>query len=198
MWKKAALRVALLGGIALPGCASTGPFVWADSVTSAEDVPKAEVVIRDNDLLRVRVWKEENLSSEQRVRPDGKIAMPVMGEIVARGKKPSQLAKEMEDKLKSVLNQPNVSIAVEQPTQFPVAVVGEVKQGGTFQIDNGGNVLHALAAANGLNDYADPDRIFVVRKGLQQRVRFRYSDLRSGDPKSVGFFLRHGDVVVVE
>ena len=62
----------------------------------------------------------------------------------------------------------------------------------------GSNVLHALAAAGGLSDYADSDKVFVVRKSLPQRVRFRYADLRSQDPKSIAFTLQAGDVVVVE
>ena len=79
-----------------------------------------------------------------------------------------------------------------------VSVVGEVRNSGVFDVQPGSNVLHALAAAGGLNDYADSDRIFVVRKSLPQRVRFKYHDLRSADAKSVGFTLQNGDVVVVE
>ena len=87
---------------------------------------------------------------------------------------------------------------MEQTGEMKVSVVGEVRNSGVFAIEPGANVLHALAAAGGLSDYADHDKIFVVRKSLPQRVRFKYSDLRSADPKSVGFTLQNADVVVVE
>ena len=77
-------------------------------------------------------------------------------------------------------------------------MVGEVRNSGVFPIEPGSNVLHALAAAGGLTDYADGDKVFVVRKSLPQRVRFRFTDLRSQDPKSVQFTLQAGDVIVVE
>jgi len=82
--------------------------------------------------------------------------------------------------------------------QLLIPVLGEVKNAGTFTIDSGSSVIVALADAGGLSDYASPDRIFVLRKGLDRRVRFRLSDLRAGDPKAVSFGLQAGDMVIVE
>jgi polysaccharide export outer membrane protein len=91
-----------------------------------------------------------------------------------------------------------VSIAVEQPQQINVSVVGEVKNGGTFQLEPGATVLHALASAGGLSEFAGDDKIYLVRKGAQQRIRFKYVDLRGGEPKSMAYTLHSGDVIVVE
>ena len=124
------------------------------------------------------------------------MSLPVVGEIAARGKKPAQLAREIEDKLKSVIVAPSVTVSVEQNAQMNVSVVGEVKQGGVFQLEPGANVLHAIASAGGLNDYADGDKIFLVRKTLTDRVRFRFSDLRSGVTTNIT--LMPGDLIVVE
>lgn len=189
----AAVAVTLL----LPACGTTGPYVWVDSLPPTA-TSTSDVIVQDGDILNVRVFNQEPLSTRERVRSDGKIAMPVIGEIMARGKRPAQLAAEIQDRLKSVVVAPSVSVIMEQTGEMKVSVVGEVRNSGVFGIEPGANVLHALAAAGGLSDYADHDKIFVVRKSLPQRVRFKYSDLRSADPKSVGFTLQNGDVVVVE
>jgi polysaccharide export outer membrane protein len=157
-----------------------------------------DVLITDGDVLNVRVFNQEPLSTKERVRADGRISIPVIGEIVARGKRPAQLAAEIQDRLKDIVKVPSVIVTFEAGTELKVSVVGEVRNSGIFQIEPGSNVLHALAAAGGLTDYADADKVFVVRKSLPQRVRFRYTDLRSGDPKSIQFTLQGGDVVVVE
>jgi polysaccharide export outer membrane protein len=189
--------VVSLASVAIVACGTTGPYVWVDSLPGTA-TSSSDVIIQDGDILNVRVFNQEPLSTRERVRSDGKIAMPVIGEVIARGKRPAQLASEIQDRLKSVVVAPSVSVIMEQTGEMKVSVVGEVKQSGVFAIEPGANVLHALAAAGGLSDYADHDKIFVVRKSLPQRVRFKYGDLRSADPKSVGFTLQNGDVVVVE
>ncbi len=179
------------------GCGSTGPYVWADSVPQ-QGSASGDVLVGEGDIVNVRVFNQEPLSTRERVRPDGKISMPVIGEIMAKGKRPGQLAGEIQDRLKAVVVAPSVTVTLEQPAELKVSVVGEVRNSGIFQLEPGANVLHALAAAGGLNDYASSDKIFVIRRSLPQRVRFRFEDLRSADPKSVGFALQPGDVIVVE
>jgi polysaccharide export outer membrane protein len=171
--------------------------VWVDSLpTSASG--GGDVLIADGDVLNVRVFNQEPLSTKERVRNDGRISIPVIGEITARNKRPAQLAAEIQDRLKDNVKVTSVIVTFEAGTELKVSVVGEVRNSGVFQVEPGSNVLHALAAAGGLTDYADGDKVFVVRKSLPQRVRFRYTDLRSADPKSIAFTLQGGDVVVVE
>ena len=100
--------------------------------------------------------------------------------------------------MKSAVVVPTVTITLEAEAELKVSVTGEVKQAGVFTLDHNASVLHALAAAGGLSDFADGDKVFVVRRPLPQRIHFNYADLRAGDPKSVGFTLQPGDVVVVE
>jgi polysaccharide biosynthesis/export protein len=190
--------LALILALSAVGCGSTAPFVWFDQVPGQDTSQGGDVLIRDGDTIFVRVFGQDNLSSQQKVRADGKISTPVVGEIMAKGKKPGQLAKEIEERLKTVLQAPSVSIAIEQPAVIQVSVVGEVKQAGNFQLEPTASVLHALASAGGLSEYADHDKIFLVRKGMPQRVRFRFNDLRGGDAKAVAFSLRAGDVIIVE
>jgi polysaccharide export outer membrane protein len=179
--------------VALPACGGTlGPYTWVDEMPAAAH-PSNDFVIRDTDTVNVRVYNQDAISTHERVRPDGKISVPMAGEILVRGRRPSDIAKELEVKLKAVVVAPVVTVSIDQSAQLFIPVLGEVKNAGTFTIDPGSSVLVALADAGGLSDYASPDRIFVLRKGLNRRVRFRMSDLRAGDAKSFAF-----DVVVVE
>lgn len=201
MWRAMSLRSysvsAILAVVMLAACGGTGPYVTVESLPPQSST-SGDVLIQDNDTVNVRVFNQEPLSTREKVRSDGKIAMPVIGEVMARGKRPAQLAEEIQGRLKSVVVAPSVTVMLEQPAELKVSVVGEVRNSGTFQLEPGANVLHALAAAGGLTDYADGDRVFVIRRGLQQRVRFRYSDLRAAEPKHVQFTLQPGDVIVVE
>jgi polysaccharide biosynthesis/export protein len=195
------MRIALAALVALvavlAGCGSTGPYVDVNSLPPGS-TGGGDVVIQDGDTVNVRVFNQDPLSTKEKVRSDGRISMPVIGEVMARGKRPAQLAQEIQVALTKVLQAPSVSVILEQGGEFKISVVGEVRNSGVFQLEPGANVLHALAAAGGLSDYADSDKIFVVRKTLPQRVRFKYADLRSADTKSIQFTLQGGDVVVVE
>jgi polysaccharide export outer membrane protein len=180
------------------GCSSTGPYVWADSLPASASGSTEGVIIQDGDTVNIRVFNQDPQTKHEKVRPDGNISIPLIGEVTARGKRPAQLASEIQDRLKSVVVAPSVTVTLDAGAELKVSVVGEVKNSGVYQLDLGANVLHALAAAGGLSEFADSDKVFVVRKSLPQRVRFRYQDLRSADPKSIAFQLQAGDVVVVE
>ena len=193
----ASIAVVVSLSVAAIGCGGTGPYIWVDSLPASAAAGN-DVVIVDGDVLNVRVFNQDPLSTKERVRADGRISIPVVGEVVARGKRPAQLAAEIQERLKDIVKVPSVTVTFEQGAELKVSVVGEVRNSGVFPMEPGSNVLHALAAAGGLSDYADTDKVFVVRKSLPQRVRFRYTDLRSQDPKSIAFTLQAGDVVVVE
>ena len=192
-------QIALIAGLSSVSiaCGGTGPYIWVDSLPASAS-GGGDVLIADGDVLNVRVFNQDPLSTKERVRADGRISIPVIGEVVARGKRPAQLAAEIQDRLKDIVKVPSVIVTFEQGAELKISVVGEVRNSGVFPIEAGSNVLQALAAAGGLTDYADGDKVFVVRKSLAQRVRFRYTDLRSQDPKSIQFILQAGDVVVVE
>lgn len=189
--------VASVVGSSVVGCGSTGAYTWVQDIPAASQSEK-DFTIRDTDTVNVRVYQQDAITTQQRVRPDGKIVVPLAGEFLARGKKPKDLGKEIEEKLKGVLVTPVVTVSVEQLAQVSVSVVGQVRNAGAFNMEPGSSVLHALASAGGLNDYASEEKIFVLRRSLPQRVRFRFSDLRNGDKAAIGFGLQSGDVVVVE
>jgi polysaccharide export outer membrane protein len=191
------LFVVHLGAVHLLACRSAGEFVWVKDVPASNAAP-TDYRIRDIDTVTVRVYNQDALSTRERVRPDGRISVPFAGEVEARGRRPSELAKELEGKLKGIIVAPIVSVSVEQSAQISVSVVGEVRNPGTFAMDPGASVLHALASAGGLTEYASDDSIYVLRRSADKRVRFTYRELRDGDSHAMGFALRAGDLIVVE
>jgi polysaccharide biosynthesis/export protein len=205
----AVLRVsALLGPVlvafalaASSGCSGPGSYVWvAELPPDLTSRPSEQgYLIRDGDVVSVRVFNQEALSTRAKVRSDGRIAIPVLGDIEVRGRKPSALKGELEARLKDYVNAPSVTVSVEEFQPITVSVLGEVTKAGSFALDPRASVAQVLASAGGLTDYASKDRIFVVRalpKPL--RVRFTYEDVTRGAAPSSGFVLHDGDLVMVE
>lgn len=189
----------LLGAPVL-GCSSVGPFMWVSQLppqyTSRTD---QGYVIRNGDTLSIKVFNQEAMSARARVRSDGRIALPALGDVEVRGKRPSALKTELEAKLKDYVNAPSVTVSVDEFEPIQVSVLGEVTKSGTFALDPHATIAQVLANAGGLTDFASHDRIFVVRAGPPpMRVRFVYEDITRGDPQSQGFVLQDGDLVVVE
>jgi polysaccharide export outer membrane protein len=178
------------------GCSGAGSYVWVNQLP--QDQTDDRYVIGTGDVLSVRVYNQDNLSTRARVRVDGKIAIPLIGEVEVRGKPPSLVSKEVEAKLKEFMVSPTVTITVEETSPTSVTVLGQVVHPGIYTVDATSGVLQALAVAGGFNDYASRGSIFVMRRAPAQRVRFTYSDLTHGEGRAAMFRIRSGDVVVVE
>jgi polysaccharide biosynthesis/export protein len=189
------LLVSVLGGL---GCASPGRFVWVRDLAPQAAAGRG-YLIRSGDVLSVRVVSQDNLTTHAHVRPDGRIAMPLLGDVEVRGKTPSSLRSELEARLKQFVVAPSVTINVDEFAPVRIAVLGEVMHPGVFPIGvHGASVAQALADAGGLTDYADRSRIFVVRSDDHLRVRFTYDEVSRGDAAATRFSLQPDDVVVVE
>jgi polysaccharide export outer membrane protein len=182
------------------GCSSTGPYVWVQDLPREYTVRAAgDYLINDGDTVNVRVFNQESLSTRAKVRSDGRLAVPVLGDIDVRGKRPSALKEELEARLKGYVNAPSVTVTVEDFQLISVAVLGEVAHPGAFPLDRRATVAQVLALAGGLTDYASRDKIYVVRSAPQPvRVRFTYEGISQGASASSGFVLQNGDLVVVE
>ena len=190
----------ILVGLAAICCAHVGPFVWVDEYPpSADDDTGGEYRIAPGDLLAIQVYREDGLSVRERVRQDGKVSVPLVHDVQAAGLSPSTLAEQIQTRLKEYLNVPRVTVAVEEMRPLSVPVVGEVAHAGQYNLDKGGGVIEALAAAGGLTEYAHRDRIFVLRRKPQQvRIRFTFEALSRGQGRASAFRLQPGDAVVVE
>jgi polysaccharide biosynthesis/export protein len=186
---------------AATGCRSAGAYTWASDLPFPEAAcpSQDEYVLRPGDTVNIRVYEQEGLSMRGKVRSDGRIAVPLLGDVEIRGKRPSQLAAELETRFKAFIVSPKVIVNLDEVQPISVSVVGEVARPGTFPLESNAGVLQALAGAGGLTDYASDDRIFVVRRGPPaRRIRMSYRSLTQNDGRAGAFCLRAGDVVVAE
>ncbi len=178
-------------------CASTGPYVWVDDLPKS--APDDSYVIGPGDTISIHVWNHDKLTGKALVRPDGRISLPFLRDIEVGGRTPMRLAWELEAKLKDYVVNPTVHVAVEEQRPLTVSVMGEVSKPGAYPVGAGAGVMHALAAAGGLTDFADKKRIFVLRQGEKVlRIRFAYEALARAVGQAPSFRLQAGDVVVVE
>ena len=195
------LRLWMLLPLALTACRhDPGVFVGADEYV-APSVNESEYVIRPGDVLNVRVFQQDNMSARSRVRNDGKISMPFLNDVTAAGFTPVVLGAQLQTRLKDFINNPVVTVSLEEVRQLSISVLGEVPRPGIYPMEVGAGVLQALAAAGGFTNFAYRD-IFVMRmmplgeKPL--RIRFDYDKLAHAEGKAAGFVLRSGDTVLVE
>jgi polysaccharide biosynthesis/export protein len=189
-----------LAASTLMGCYTPkGAFV---SVENFESNPTGEYRVAPGDVLQVRVFQQEALSARVRVRTDGKVSLPMVNDVMAAGKTPSGLASELQLKFKDFINNPFVTVSLEESRPLLVSVLGEVTRAGVVTLEAGAGVLQALAASGGLNDFAHRDALFVLRKVPGQaaptRIRFTWDALARGEGQAARFTLLPGDVVVAE
>ncbi len=194
----ACLALALNGA----ACGGSGQYVWYNQLSPASLAAANEYLIAVGDVLSVRVLNHEDMTTRVRVRGDGRIAVPIIGEVVAAGRKPNALRSEIEGRLKDFIVLPTVTLNIEEqaPPQ-KIVVLGEVAKPGLIPVDSPTiSLAEALAMCGGVTDYASRDRIFVVRSTPQvERIRFTWNAVTRDDPGHAGAFpLRGGDLIVVE
>jgi polysaccharide export outer membrane protein len=194
-------RLWLLLPFALTACRhDPGVFIAVDDF-AAQVATDAEYVIRPGDVLNVRVFQQDNMSARARVRGDGKISLPFLNDVTAAGFSPVVLGAQLQTRLKDFINNPVVTVSLEEVRQLSVSVLGEVPRPGIYNLEVGAGVLQALAAAGGFTNFAARE-IFVMRPSRTeekpQRIRFDYERLQRADGKAASFNLKGGDIVLVE
>lgn len=189
---------ALLAYVALcSACAETGSYVWVHKYTPAGD-QAGEYLLASGDLIQVRVFNQEAMSTRTRIRADGKVSLPFLNDVAAAGQSPSHFAKTLDKLLLDFIRQPVVTVSVEEMHPSQVSLVGEVVRPGVYPIEPGQGVLRALAAGGGLTEFAHKDRIYVLRQSLPQRIRFSMQELTTPGTAATRFRLLGDDAIVVE
>ena len=151
-------------------------------------------------MLSINVWKEADLSRTIPVRSDGKISLPLVGEVQAAGKTPSQLELDIASKLRSFMTDPEVSVMVQQINSEKVNVLGQVAKPGPYSLAVAGTVMDGISAAGGLRDFAKKKSIYVLRKnstGGETRYVFNYNDFVKGKNTTQNIKLEAHDTIVV-
>ena len=181
-----------------PETPAPAPAAPAVASTPSTPVNSASYVIGPDDVLQVTVWKQQTLSGTFPVRPDGMISMVLLGDVKAAGLTPEQLSADLTTAYKKYIQDPLVTVLVEQVNSQRIFVVGEVGHVGAIALTPGMTPLQAIASAGGLSPYAHKKSIYILRgpQGKQERIPFNYKAALKGDnPQSVT--LQPNDTVVV-
>lgn len=156
-------------------------------------------VIGPSDMIKIDVWKQPENSEIVPVRPDGKISLPLINDVMASGLTPLQLEAALTEKLKNFLSNPVVTVIVTEVNSQRVFVIGQVGRPGPVQMLPDMTVLQAIASAGGPAQFAKDKAIYILRTegGKQQKIPFNYPDVIKGKRPEQNILLKPGDTIVV-
>jgi polysaccharide export outer membrane protein len=181
-----------MGGTAIPA---------PDAIGASATAPPVDPAYRlgPEDVLQVSVWKDEHLTREVVVRPDGLFSFPLVGDVPAEDRTVEDIRAEIVKRLTKYIPNPNVSVAVMKVLSYKIYVVGRVNKPGEYLIGRYTDVLQALSLAGGLTPFAAENDIKIIRRvrGQQRSFPFRYGDVRKGSDLEQNILLQRGDVVMV-
>jgi polysaccharide export outer membrane protein len=159
-----------------------------------------EFIIGPGDVLAINVWKETDISKVIPVRSDGRISLPLIGELQSSGLTPKQLEAEITRRLKDYVADPSVTVVVQEIRSQKINVLGMVARPGSYAITNSLTVLDAIALAGGFRDFAKKKSIYVLRQstnGNQSRLPFNYKEVIKGVNPAQNVKLQPQDTVVI-
>jgi polysaccharide export outer membrane protein len=206
IWWAERMAVLLVGAVLVSSVWAQDTPVSASvqSPTTSADKPADKphdnsFVIGNDDVLAINVWKEPDISRSIPVRSDGKISLPLVGEVQAAGLTPLMLEKDIATKLKSYIAEPEVTVMVQQVNSQKFNILGQVSKPGTYVIANSPTVLDAIALAGGFRDFAKRKSIYVLRHGAtgDTRLPFNYKDVSQGKNMAQNIKLQPGDTIIV-
>lgn len=175
------------------GCASTPQYNWkAESALGYRLGP--------GDVLRVNVWKHDEVSQQVTIRPDGALTLPLLGDIPAMGRTAEEVSEDVKERLRKYYqDNPPVTVLVTDVKSYKVYVLGEVLKAGEFAPSHQVTVLMALSLAGGFTRFADPSRVVVVRRDArgERRIPFDYSAVVERGEMEQNLVLQLGDTVIV-
>jgi len=180
--------------------AQTDKELLLQKQTQSEVVADSErYTIGPEDVLYIHVWEEQPLSKTVLVRTDGKISLPLIDEIQAAGLTPLQLKEILTQRLKEFIDNPNVSVIVQEMNSFKVFVSGQVRSPGVYKLRSETTVLQIISIAGGFTEWANPKKITIIRKenGKEKRMAVNYKKIIKGDESSSDVVLRAGDTIIV-
>lgn len=157
-------------------------------------------IIGNDDLLAINVWKEPDISRSLPVRSDGKISLPLVGEVQAAGETPRKLEQDIAARLKNYIEEPDVTVIVQQINSQKFNVLGQVSHPGAYALANTATVLDAIAIAGGFRDFAKQKSIYILRQnsdGSQTRIPFNYKEVVKGQNPAQNIRLQARDTIVV-
>lgn len=173
-------------------------------VYPVEYVAPVSFLIGPEDVLIVNVWRNQDLSREVAVRPDGSISMPLIGDVHAAGLTGEELARRINDRLKEYVSTPTVSIQVKEVNSYFIFVTGEVMKPGKYPLKSYATVMQGISMAGGFTPFASRNQLRVLRmasntkgESAQISIPLNYGDLVKGQGTPGNFVLKSGDIIVI-
>jgi polysaccharide biosynthesis/export protein len=199
------LLTGVLWSQAAPGSAavSNNPITPANSHPSSSAPPAPHdntFVIGKDDVLAINVWKEPEISRSIPVRSDGRISLPLVGEIQAAGETTLKLEQAITTKLKNYIEEPEVTVIVQEIKSQNFNILGMVTKPGSYPLVGSETVLDAIAAAGGFRDFAKQKNIYILRQspdGTQSRIPFNYKEVVKGHNPAQNAMLQPRDTIIV-
>ena len=202
-----AFSAALWGQAGDSNASSAGPDQAAPATSSQEPDSAAKnkhadetYIIGDDDVLSINVWKELELTRVVPVRSDGRISLPLVGEMQAAGRTPAQLEQDLAAALRGYISDPQVTVIVQEIKSRKFNILGQVAKPGSYSLTADTTVVDAIALAGGLKDFAKKKGIYVIRQdtnGREIRLRFNYESFIKGKNTAQNILLKPHDTVVV-
>jgi polysaccharide export outer membrane protein len=203
-------KIAKSGGYALVAAllllvqAGAGGCLQQDLQYRGTAAPPTEFLIGPEDVLIVTVWRNQELSKEVIVRPDGKISLPLLGDIMAAGLTAQALSKHVADGLAEFMSSPTVTVQVKEINSYHVFAVGEVGRPGKIVLKSFTSVIQAISYAGGFTLFASRNNVHVLRnvkngqgETKQVMIPVPYQDIVQGKNLEANIILKAGDVIVV-
>ena len=153
-------------------------------------------VIGPEDILFISVWREDTLTHQYGVRPDGKITVPLVKDIQAAGLTPERLGEQLTQALGEYFTKPEITVTVVQVNSKKFFITGEVNRTGQYPLVTPITVFDALNSAGGFRDFANRRAIVIVRG--TQRIKFNYEDVLKGKKLEQNIFVENGDTIIVK
>ena len=156
-------------------------------------------VIGTDDVLSIVYWKDKDMSADAKVRPDGRIALPLINEVQAAGLTPQQLHAKLVEESKKYMEDANITVVVREINSRKAFITGEVNKPGPYPLTAPTTVMQLISMAGGLREYADAKKIMIMRteNGRQISLPFNYKDVAAGKKLEQNILLKPGDTVVV-
>lgn len=188
--------------------AAIGQAPAADNASSTSQATPASgtkahddaYVIGNDDHLAISVWKEPDLTRSIPVRSDGKISLPLIGELQASGRTPLQLESDIASRLRNYVTVPEVTVIVEAINSKKYNILGEIGRPGAYPLTLSTTIMDAIAAAGGFKDFAKKKDVYILRQkpdGAQSRIDFNYKDFIKGKNISQNVKVEPGDTIIV-
>jgi polysaccharide export outer membrane protein len=209
--KSRSFAFTLLAGIVMSGCvvavgqtkpdatkpqSAPPPNPAGTNETSPAAVDPNKYLIGPEDVLYIKVWREPDFTLPAVVRPDGKITMPLIGEMQAGGLTPLQLTKNLTESLTKLINTPDVTVTVTDVRSKKYYIDGEVNRPGSFPLITPTTILEALSNSGGFKEFANPKKIRILRGS--KVLNFNYKEVTSGKKMEQNILVENGDHIIVK